>query len=270
MARTAAVALALCALLSAQVVLAQYGNVARGDAVESRGKYNTNGDKFYVTSVTFPELKGVWQIDGMQMPQSQVQATEESNVPDCANDRTLFNYVGLDFDAPRFLVLAGTTGGVNVMNINQQRSTFSPNSTYAEPFIVNTNAATGAKSCTHFQPYVDVATGELRAESITMTIWTRNTTAGATRPIRSSPTCTLTGREKVGCYTGAVALGEAIQMAPAMAPTVAISSIEGIAPAAAAPAGSVTTVSRNTFACRQGECLRLSPKHSSTSPVYGG
>ena len=47
------------------------------------------------------ELKGVWQIDGMQMPQSQVQATEESNVPDCANDRTLFNYVGLDFDAPR-------------------------------------------------------------------------------------------------------------------------------------------------------------------------
>ena len=64
----------------------------------------------------------------------------------------------------QFLVLAGTTGGVNVMNINQQRSTFSPNSTYAEPFIVNTNAATGVKSCTHFQPYVDVATGELRAE----------------------------------------------------------------------------------------------------------
>lgn len=50
------------------------------------------------------------------------------------------------------------------MNVNQQRSTFSPNVTFAYPFLVATNANTGAKTCTHWQPYVDIATGELLAE----------------------------------------------------------------------------------------------------------
>lgn len=64
----------------------------------------------------------------------------------------------------QFTVLAGATNATNLMNVNQQRSTFSPNVTFAAPFIVSTNAATGAKTCTHWQAYVDVASGELLAE----------------------------------------------------------------------------------------------------------
>lgn len=47
------------------------------------------------------EMKGVWQVDGLEVPQAQATAQEESAVPDCANNGELPSYVGLDYDAPR-------------------------------------------------------------------------------------------------------------------------------------------------------------------------
>ena len=61
----------------------------------------------------------------------------------------------------QYYVLAGT-GGVNAMMVNQQRSTFAPNATYNGSLIV-TQGARGP-SCTHFQPYIDLTTGQLMAE----------------------------------------------------------------------------------------------------------
>ena len=61
----------------------------------------------------------------------------------------------------QYYVLAGT-GGVNAMMVNQQRSTFAPNATYNGSLIVTQNAR--GPSCTHFQPYIDLTTGELMAE----------------------------------------------------------------------------------------------------------
>ena len=40
-------------------------------------------------------------MTGFENPQAQVTANENSAVPDCANENTLPNYVGLDYDAPR-------------------------------------------------------------------------------------------------------------------------------------------------------------------------
>lgn len=61
----------------------------------------------------------------------------------------------------QFYVLAGT-GGVNAMNVNLQRSTFVPNVTYNSSIIVAIR--NNQPSCTHFAPYVDLSTGELKAE----------------------------------------------------------------------------------------------------------
>lgn len=61
----------------------------------------------------------------------------------------------------QYLVLAGTNG-VNRMVVNLQRSTFSPNVTYNSSLILAVSR--GTTSCTHFAPYVDLATGELMAE----------------------------------------------------------------------------------------------------------
>lgn len=61
----------------------------------------------------------------------------------------------------QYFVLAGS-GGVNRMTVNLQRSTFNPNVTLNGSLILYPNRNT--TSCTHFAPYVDLATGELMAE----------------------------------------------------------------------------------------------------------
>lgn len=58
-------------------------------------------------------------------------------------------------------------------------------------------------------------------------------------------------------------------MPPSMAPSVSISSI-ALPPVAARPDGSIITVSKTTYTCGNGECLRLAPKYANVSPVYGG
>lgn len=71
------------------------------------------------------------------------------------------------------------------------------------------------------------------------------------------------GNEMAGCYSGSVATAPAT----ATTPTVSVSSIGAPAPR---PAGAIRTVTRNTYTCQNGECLRLNPKFSTTSPAYGG
>ncbi len=65
---------------------------------------------------------------------------------------------------PALLRFLAGTGGVNAMMVNQQRSTFAPNATLNGSLIV-TAGRTGP-SCTHFQTYIDLTTGELMAEVI--------------------------------------------------------------------------------------------------------
>jgi len=62
----------------------------------------------------------------------------------------------------QYYVLAGT-GSVNAIRADQQRSTYAPNATYNGSLIV-TAGSNGAPSCTHFQAYIDLTTGELMAE----------------------------------------------------------------------------------------------------------
>ncbi len=61
----------------------------------------------------------------------------------------------------QYYVLAGS-GGVNAMTVNLQRSTFAANISYNSSIIVTIR--NGQPSCTHFTPYIDLSTGELKAE----------------------------------------------------------------------------------------------------------
>lgn len=250
----------VCALVS--FAAAQYSSSqASTSPLLERGTLSRAANRLTFTNVQLPELKGVWQNVGRETTHSQEVATANSTMPDCSSDSALNSFVGLDYAAGFYYVLAGT-GGVNAMNVNQQRSTFAPNATLNGSLIV-TAGRTGP-SCTHFQTYIDLTTGELMAESLSLTQWTMNATSG--RATRTSLNCELTGNEQVGCYTGAVnTTGSA--MATTMAPSVAISSIVAPSPR---PAEAIRTVSRNTFTCLNGECLRLAPKSSTTSPAYGG
>lgn len=257
---TKAMILAAIVML-APLAAAQYassGSSSRmGGALASRG--SVSGDKFLLNSgVELTELKGVWAATGRQTPLSAEMAGENNTMPDCSQDNSTFtSYKGLDYGSGQFYILAGT-GSVNSIIANQQRSVFSPNVTYNSSLIVTIR--NGAPVCTHFRPYVELTTGELRAESLSMTQWTVNATSG--NPTRTSLNCELTGNEMPGCYTGSVATAPA-----AATPTVSVSSIGAPAPR---PSGAIRTVTRNTWTCQQGECLRLNPKYSFTTPAYGG
>lgn len=256
--RASTIAIALTCALVAQVATAQYASsTSSGDAF-SRGSASSGGSRLSFTDVTLPELKGVWVNVGSQQPESVEIATENKTMPDCSMDNGMYSYSGLDTTAEQYVVLAGTAS-INRMVVNLQRSTFLPNVTLNGSLIVGLNRDT--VSCNHFTPYVDLATGELMAESVSMTQWTINATSGA--PARSNLNCQVTGNELPGCYTGQVS------MTTASAPSVAISSITVPAPAPR-PAGSIVTVSKNLYRCGNGECLRLAPKYASASPVYGG
>lgn len=252
-----------CTLVSAPFAASQYSSsLASTSPLLKRGVLSVAANRLTLNTVQLPELKGVWQNVGRQTPHSAEMALANSTMPNCAMDSNMLSsYVGLDYAAGFYYVLAGT-GSVNAISANQQRSTFSPNATLNGSIIV-TAGRNGAPSCTHFSAYVDLTTGDLMAESLAMTQWTVNATSG--QPSRTSLNCELNGNEVPGCYTGAIATsGPTI----ASAPSVAITSI--VAAPAPRPQGAIRTITKNTYTCLNGECLRLAPKSSTTSPAYGG
>jgi hypothetical protein len=247
-------------LLSCAAVpsLAQYTGFAANGTAWGRGVVAGSRLEF-VEDIPLRELKGVWQSFGDQYPLAVYEAIETNTMPDCAANEGAFSYDRLDATAPQFTVFGGTNDNITRIGASLQRTTFTVITAYNSSLIRTTNARTGVVSCAHWKPFVDLASGELMAEAITLTRWTTNTTSG--NPIRTSLGCEITGDELPGCYIGAVARSN-IQLRNAGPPSVQTQSI--------APTGAITTVTKATYVCRNGECLRLSPKWESASPAYGG
>lgn len=253
-----------CALVSSPFAVAQYSSSqASTEPLLERG--TVSAGRLTLTNVQLPELKGLWQNVGRETPHSHEMATDNETLPDCSMDSDLNSYVGLDSAPGWYYVLAGT-GGVNAMMINRQRSTFSPNATLNGSIIVTAGRG-GVPSCNHFQTYIDLSTGVLMAETLGMTMWSVNASDPNGKPARTNINCELKGNELPGCYTGAVNTSGPAVASTAPTPSVAISSIVAPAPR---PSGGIVTVTKNTWTCLNGECLRLSPKSSTSTPAYGG
>ncbi|KAK9805291.1 hypothetical protein WJX72_011476 [[Myrmecia] bisecta] len=254
------VAILALVLLSCAAVpsFAQYTGFAANGTAWGRGVVAGSRLEF-VEDVPLRELKGVWQTVGDQYPLAVFEAFEANKMPDCAANGGTYSYDRLDATAPQFMVIGGTNDNITRIGANLQRTTFAIVSAYNSSLIRTANARTGVVSCAHWKPFVDLATGEMMAEAITLTRWTTNTTSNT--PTRTSLGCEIRGDEVPGCYTGEVARS-AIQMPNAAPPSVQTQSV--------APRGAITTVTKASYVCRNGECLRLSPKWSSASPAYGG
>ncbi|KAK9805271.1 hypothetical protein WJX72_010183 [[Myrmecia] bisecta] len=158
----------------------------------------------FVENVPLRELKGVWQAVGDQYPMAVYEAFEANKMPDCAASDGTYSYDRLDATAPQFTVIGGTNDNITRIGANLQRTTFAIIGAYNSSLIRTSNARTGVVSCAHWKPFVDLATGEMMAEAITLTRWTTNTTSNT--PIRTSLGCEIRGDELPGCYAGAIAM----------------------------------------------------------------
>ncbi|KAK9828510.1 hypothetical protein WJX72_000469 [[Myrmecia] bisecta] len=206
------------------------------------------GDYLWLDSVELAELKGVWYGLGDQIPKSVSLAYDTPNtVPDCSNHTNEYDYEHYNPYDDHFTTIYDHKGDIVRVSAGHKRTSYVQLTSYnsTSHLLQVMNPLTNVESCTHWKTYIDLRTGELKAESIGRNMWMK---AADGRVIRMAATCTLTGEETPGCYIRSR------------------SEVDGLVSAASVgtPTGDVIVeaVTKATYVCKNGECLAFAPKYN--------
>lgn len=216
----------------------------------------TVDDKVYLEVPDFKDHRGVWHGLAEQYPESVWAAFfVEGAAPDCSANKSVWNYDHFKpYNDEQFLIITGSDTDQQAHEVAHRGVYSSHVVDYADSTLQIVELEEGEKFCKHWQPYINLRTGELYAESVTMAMWVKENATAPAEYIDLS--CEVAGDEQPGCYTGEVARTEATtERIKARS-----QARRNAGKLAERPEGAIVSVSRATFQCVNGYCGAAAPR----------